>query len=153
MPAPGDPQIGERQEHVVAQEPRQRHVPALPENPGGSWPKRRIKIVGNFDAEQQCQADRDVGIAGEVEKDLERKAKREEAVPSTTAGGSSLVDRVQHPPQRIAEQRFLDQPDNDEGEPRAKSLLPPGAKHRAELMTYLGPAAERAGDRLGKEAM
>ena len=77
MPAPGDSHIRERHEHVVAQKARQRHVPALPEVQDAGGAERRIEIVRQLDAEQQRHADRDIGIAGEVEEDLESEAESE----------------------------------------------------------------------------
>ena len=77
VPRACDPHVGERHEHVVAQEARQRHVPALPEILDAGGAERRVEIERQLDAEQQAEADRDVGIAGEVEEDLEPEAERQ----------------------------------------------------------------------------
>ena len=62
----------QRHVDVVAQEARQRHVPAAPEVDDVRGPVRRIEICGKLDAEHAGQPDRHLGIAGEIEIDLER---------------------------------------------------------------------------------
>ena len=86
-------------EQIVAQEIHQGHVPALPEILDAGRPHRRIEIERQPDAEQQAQPDRDVGIAGEIEQDLEAEAERE---PRIAIGQRSLgglrIDRIDDAP-------------------------------------------------------
>src|SRR5256885_16386162 len=69
-----------------------------------SRPKGRIEIERQLDAENQSEPDRNVGIAGKVEENLEPESERE---PSASVGhwtGRRLrVDRVEHAPQRSEE--------------------------------------------------
>src|SRR5262245_43787734 len=60
----------ERDVQVVAQEARQRDVPAPPELNDASRLVGRIEIDRQLDAEQARQPDRDVAVAGKIEVDL-----------------------------------------------------------------------------------
>ena len=66
----------ERDVEVVAQEARQRHVPAAPEILQRHGAVGHVEILRQHDAEQQGEAERHVGVAGEVEIDLEGEAER-----------------------------------------------------------------------------
>ena len=66
----------ERDIEIVAQEPRQRHVPAPPEIDDAGGLVGRIEIERQEDAEHQRHADRHVGIAGEIEIELEGVGQR-----------------------------------------------------------------------------
>ena len=66
----------ERDVEIVAQELRQRHVPAPPEIDDAGGLVGRIEIERQEDAEHQRNADRHVGIAGEIEIELERIGQR-----------------------------------------------------------------------------
>ena len=62
----------ERDVEVVAQEARQRHVPAPPEIADRHRAVRRVEVERQAQPEHQRQADRHVGVAGEIEVDLQR---------------------------------------------------------------------------------
>ena len=62
----------ERDVEIVAQELRQRHVPAPPEIDDRDRLVGRVEIQRQENAEHQRDADRHVGIAGEIEIELER---------------------------------------------------------------------------------
>ena len=64
------PVAAERDVHVVPQPPRQRHVPAPPEVLDRCRRVGLVEVVGEPDAHQQGDADRHVGVAGEVGVDL-----------------------------------------------------------------------------------
>src|SRR6266446_5788025 len=150
----GEAYIGEGNKDVIAQESRQRHVPALPEFQDAARPKGRIEIERQLDAENQSEPDRNVGIAGKVEENLEPESERE---PSASVGhwtGRRLrVDRVEHAPQWIAQHGFLDQTDDDERGAERTATLPSGSKYLVPiLLPDLRPSCQGAGNGLGKEA-
>ena len=62
----------ERDVEIVAQEPRQRHVPAPPEILDRGGEVRPVEILRPAEAEPQAEPARDVGVAGEIEIDLQR---------------------------------------------------------------------------------
>ena len=64
----------ERDVKIIAQEPRQRHVPAPPEIDQRKRFIRRVEIERETHADHQRQADRHVGVAGEIVIELEREA-------------------------------------------------------------------------------
>src|SRR5205823_6075836 len=66
----------ERNVEIVAQKLRQRHVPAPPEIDNGGRLVGRVEIQRKKDAEHQRYADRHVGIAREIEIELERVGQR-----------------------------------------------------------------------------
>ena len=91
VPQPADrhgrnevPQLGplaatvaaQRDVDVVAQPARQRHVPAPPEVLDRGRRVGLVEVVGEADAHQQGDADRHVGVAGEVGVDLHRVGDR-----------------------------------------------------------------------------
>ena len=86
----------ERDVEVVAQEARQRHVPAPPEVADRHGAVGRVEVERQPQAEHQREADRHVGVAGEVEIDLQRVG----------AGGDPGLGRGQRrrrPPWRTAD--------------------------------------------------
>ena len=64
----------ERDVEVVAQPARQRHVPAAPEVLQVARRVGRVEVLREAEAEQQGEADGDVGVAAEVAVDLHRVA-------------------------------------------------------------------------------
>ena len=83
---------------IVAQEPRQRHVPAPPEIAHRDRTIRRIEVQRQAEPEHQRQPDRHVGIAGEIEVDLQR----------ICTGGDPRLGRRQRRADCLAEQRIGD---------------------------------------------
>src|SRR5262249_33640552 len=64
----------ERDVKIIAQEPRERHVPAPPEIDQRERFVRRVEIEREAHADHQRQANRHVGIAGKIIVELEREA-------------------------------------------------------------------------------
>ena len=83
----------ERDEQVVAEPERQRHVPAPPEVRDVHRLVRRVEVLREAEAEQQREADRHVRVAGEVEVELERVAERRR--PAGRRAPSVVVAREQ----------------------------------------------------------
>ena len=80
---------------VVAQPARQRHVPAAPEVLQAQGDVGRVEVRREADAEEQRDADGDVGVAAEVGVDLERVAVdgEQDLERAVVAGrGEDLVD-------------------------------------------------------------
>ena len=75
--------------------------------------------------------------------------------PSGTGAELRLrVDRIDDAPDRIAEQRLLDQADRDEGDAERELALPARRINLpAELVHHLAPARERPAIACGKNAM
>ena len=64
--------------HIFAQEPRESHMPALPELDDRCSAIRRIKVVGKTNSKQARQADGHVRITREIKINLQRKSGRAE---------------------------------------------------------------------------
>ena len=88
----------QRNVEVVAQEAAERHVPAAPEVAHRQGAVGRVEVERDAQAEHQRQADRHVGIAGEVEVDLQRVG---------AGGGPGLPRRIAacRAPWRTADRR------------------------------------------------
>src|ERR1700722_1463756 len=84
------PVAPERDVEIVAQELRQRHVPAAPEIDDAYRLVRRIEIQRQEYAEHQRDSDRHVGIAGEVEIQLKGIGQR--ADPGLIERRRSLIE-------------------------------------------------------------
>src|SRR6185437_5939194 len=145
--------IDEREIDVVAQEIHQRDVPALPEILDAGGLERRVEIERQLDAEQQAKPDRDVGIAGEVEQDLDVEGERE---PGVTIGDHAnlrlRIDRIDIVRDAVGEKDLLDETDGDEADRDRELALP--ARHidlAAELLHHLRPAHQRTGENLREE--
>ena len=121
----GNADIGQRQEDIIPQEPRQRHMPTLPEHQNAGRSKWRVEVIGKPNSEKQRDPDGHIGITGKIEEDLESEAKASHADPSVTRRlGGGLVDRIDDMTDRIAERDFLDQAEDDEGNPQRTAPFP-----------------------------
>jgi hypothetical protein len=123
-----DPEIGiaadrafsisaERNVDVIAQETRQRHVPAPPEFDDVARLVGRIEIGREFHAEHARQANRHVGIAREIEIDLEGVGKGprpgDEEMNVLVEIGTGK-NRRREGAQRVGNQTFLGEADGQE---------------------------------------
>ena len=103
----------ERDVEIVAQELRQRHVPAPPEIDDAGGLVGRVEIERQEDAEHQRYADRHVGIAGEIEIELEGIGQR--ADPGLVEGRRRRAERERD--QRldaVGEAGLLEQADRED---------------------------------------
>ncbi len=143
---PAAARAAQRDEQVVAQEERQRHVPAPPELGDVHRLERRVEVLGEAEAEQERQPDGHVGVAGEVEVQLQRVAERRAPgrdQPERVVPGEQRVDRRRD---LVGEQQLLreaagEEEDARRGEPRRQPRRQPG-----ELRLDVGVAHDRAGD-------
>ena len=141
----------ERDVEVVAQPARQRHVPAPPEVLQAQGDVRRVEVRREADAEEQRDADGDVGVAAEVGVDLERVAVdgEEDLERAVVAGrGEDLVhdgagEEARH--HHLLEQARHDQPEG------AGRLDAPGVGALAQLGQELGGPHDRAGHEVREE--
>ena len=110
----------ERNVEIVAQELRQRHVPAPPEIDDRGRLVGRVEIQRQEDAEHQRYPDRHVGIAGEIEIELERIGQR--ADPGLIEGrrGRPEGDRDQRL-DAVGEAGLLEQADRKDDQRRTGS--------------------------------
>src|SRR5205814_9841154 len=115
------PAAAKRNVEIVAQEVRQRDVPAAPKVTQVGRKIRPAKILRQQEAEQQRGADRHLGIGGEIEEELKRECKRRgpgfaEIEHALRALREELIDRRSKP---IREQHLLAEADreNDEAGP------------------------------------
>src|SRR6266571_440706 len=145
------PVAAERDVQVVAQPERQRHVPAAPEVARRDGLVGTVEVLWQLDAEQPPEPDRHVGIAAEVEVDLE-------GVPEERQPGARHVERQRRNQQRIDEiaepvgdQRFFCEPDAKEKNPRLPARRDPGLGDTRELRDELVVAGERTGDEVREE--
>ena len=110
----------ERDVEEVAQEARERHVPAPPEVAEPGRPVGLRKFCGKTKPEQQREADRDVGIAGEVAVDLGGVAVGGQQHVGPAVGlrdGEHRFD--ERPGQIVGDHDLLDQAERDQREPGA----------------------------------
>lgn len=140
----------ERDIEVVAQEGRQSHVPAPPEFNDVGGLVRRVEVHRQDDAEHTRGADRHVGIAREVEIELQRVGERaapgfEKAERVTRGrggenGGGILGDTV-------GKDGFLEQADGEDAEADGHVLRPRGERAGLhELRQHVAVMHDRAGN-------
>ena len=85
----------ERHVEVVAEPRRQRHVPAAPELLDGVGDVRPAEVLRKAEAEHAPEADRHVGVAGEIEIDLQRVA--DDAEPRVAGRSVAQAGRAKMP--------------------------------------------------------
>ena len=141
----------ERDVDVVAEPAREGHVPAAPEVLDRRRGVRRVEVLGEREAEQERDPDRDVRVAGEVRVDLhgirvDRDQDLERRV--LARGGEDLVDDRRG--QVVRDHHLLEEPGRDEveGPARVDAARVAG---RVELGDQLGRPHDRAGDEVGEE--
>ena len=136
----------------IAQEARQRHVPAPPEVPKAGCAVWAVEVLGEHESHQQGQPDGNVGVAGEVAVDLR----------GIGVGGQQHVGRVvglrhaehgidHRPAEVIGDYDLLDEPHPDQGQSRAHPDVL-GVTRPRQLWEELSRAHDRAGDEVREEA-
>ena len=138
----------ERDVEIVAQELRQRHVPAPPEIDDASRLVGRIEIQRQEDAEHQRHADRHVGIAGEIEIELERVGQR--ADPGLIEGRRSWAEGERD--QRldaVGQAGLLEQADGEDDQAAQDQMRIGALGLRAlELRDHVLVVQDRPGDQM-----
>ena len=135
----------ERHVQIVAQPRRQRNVPAAPELGDRLRAVGRVEVLREHEAEHQAEADRHVGVAAEIEVDLERV--RGDAVPRVDQTQRARFERkVGDLAARIGEQHLLRQPQREERD--AARELRRRRRPPLELILDLRVADDRTRDEL-----
>lgn len=154
--APGRPLAVAAQRHVeiVAQEVRQRDVPAPPEFDDVGRLVGRAEIQRKLHAQAQRQADRHVRIAREVEIDLQRVGERAEPC-GVERGLDALVHAVEHHvgvlAHRVGDQQLLGEAEGEDrnAERHLVGVEPVGGRI-GELRHHLRVVQHRARDQVRK---
>ncbi len=142
----------QRDIEVVAQPERERHVPAPPEVARRRGLVRAVEVLRQLDAEEPAEADGHVGVAAEVEVDLERVA--EQAEPGLRGverqrRGEHRVDEVA---ETVRDQDLLAEPHAEQQDALAPARGDAGAGDAGELGDELVMAREGARDQVREEA-
>ena len=152
MRAGDDAVAAERDVEVVAEPGRQRHVPAAPELLHRVGDVGPAEVLREAEAEHPAEADRHVGVAGEVEVDLQRVAddRRARRAPASARATGSAEDAGR--PGRRRRWRsstFLPRPMTKRRTPYGEVV----ERHDAarELIGDVAVADDRSGDQLRKE--
>ena len=145
------PVAAERHVEVVAQPAREGHVPAAPELRRVARQVGLAEVGRQLEAEQAGHAARHVGVAGEVEVDLEREAVDGEELHRRGGHARLREDRVDEGrEQEVAQHDLLEDAGAEQPEPppRAARLEASAAR---ELWQELPAPQDRARDELRKE--
>ena len=122
----------QREIHIVAKPRTERHVPATPEFGDGLREVGIVEVLEELESEHASEANRHVGVAAEVEVDLQRVADGPE--PRERAGWRGRSERlVRHFRHHVGEQHLLVEAD-DEPEDATRELVPAGPA-RSDLVT------------------
>src|SRR5690606_34863009 len=109
----------ERDVQVVAQPPRQRHVPAVPELLQTHSTVRLIEVLREPESEQHGQTYGDVGVAGEVAVDLSGVPQDGDPGINRSEGLRAAEDGVhQIHREEVREHDLLEQPAGDQEQRR-----------------------------------
>ena len=141
----------QRHVQVVAQPARQGHVPATPEVLQGERPVRIVKVLREAEPEQECHADGDVGVTGEVRVDLDRVGVhgQHDFRPAVRPRvGEHAVDDLAG--QEAGNDHLLEQTVQDQPE-RLGGRHVPGVGPVSELRCHLRCPHDRSGHELGEE--
>jgi len=135
---------------VVAQEPGQRPVPALPEVGDADRLIRGIEVLRQSNAEQQADADGHVRIAREVEIDLQAIADRGHPGFEERQDGIGRKQRIDMLGDAVGDDAFLKQADREQEQPLGEL---PGVKRHAlaQLRHDVRVVQDRAGDQVREE--
>ncbi len=142
----------ERDVEVVAQPERQRHVPAAPEVARRHRLVRAVEVLGQLDPEQPPEADRHVGVAAEVEVDLERVAEQAEPRARGVEAGGQRQQRVDQVAEAVRDQHLLAEPHAEEEDALPPARVDAGPGDARELRDELVVARERARHQVREEA-
>ncbi len=148
---PAAPIAAEREEHIVANPARQRHVPARPQLGHADRTERALEIHRKAETEHQRDADRAQRIPGEVAIGLQRERRRAEpafAESGMGAGGEHAIDdRREH---QVGQADLERQAVDEKREALADLDRAPGLGFRA-LRRKVAVAQDRSGDQVRKE--
>ncbi len=125
-------------------------MPAPPELLQAGRDIRVIEILRKAEAEQQRDTDGNVGIAGEIEIDLESETIDRQQYRCGIAAGHVVPDRVGGGRERIREHHLLHEAEHDQRD-RVRDLLPRQALGMVEFVEELAGAHDRAGHQLREE--
>ena len=142
----------ERDVEVVAQEARERHVPAPPEVAEPGRAVGVVEVLREDEAHQQREADRDVRVAGEVAVDLGRVGVGGEDRVGREVGLGDAEHRVDElAGEGVGERHLLDQPERDQRQAGA-DRDPVRVARRLQLGQELARPHDRPGDQVREEA-
>ena len=147
LPVAAEPDV-----QVVAQPAGQRHVPAAPEVLQRAGGVRRVEVLRELDAEEQGEADGDVGVAGEVGVDLDGVGVDADQVVDRAVLGRVVEDRLHDPGgQLLGDDHLLGQAEHDQPEgPGGVDLAGVGPDPR-HLRHELADPHDRPGHQVGEE--
>ena len=83
----------ERDVDIIAEEAAERHMPAAPELRDGRGYVRQVKVLAVAEAEDAAKANGHIGIAGEIEIDLEHEHQRSEPCADERAVSTAGAQR------------------------------------------------------------
>ena len=142
------PAAAEGDVQVVPQPGAEGQVPAAPELGDRRADVRVVEVLGEPEPDHQGQADRHVGVAGEVEEQLERVGDRAQpGVPHRRV--RQRERRVDERRDRVGDQHLLAEARHEPADSAAELLLGVGAV--PELLGDHVVADDRAGDELGEQ--
>src|SRR4051794_9001876 len=107
-----------------------------------------LKLYGSCTPNKEAEADRDVGIAGEIEQYLEGEAEGEPGIAARQRPVRCLrVDGIEQMRKAVGDHDFLEQANRDEAGRDAELTLPArNVDLPAELMHHFRPARQGPGD-------
>ena len=154
-PALAVPISAERDVEVVAQEPRERHVPAPPEFRDVCRLVGRGEIQRQHDAEHPREADRHVRVAGKIKVELERVCER--AAPRIVRvqrrhGRAEIENPARRRTDAIRDDRLFEKPDGKNREAHGEVVPVEAVRLRlAELRHHLFVVDDRPRDEMREE--
>ncbi len=136
---------------VVAEEARQRHMPALPELGDRARGVGAVEIAREAETHHARHADGHIGIAGKIEVDLERIANR--AQPRRIGRKDSVgpVGGVDHGAERIGDQELLRQADDEDHHAPVDVLAAQRTLMRLQLFAHFSKAHHWPGDQVREQ--
>jgi hypothetical protein len=142
----------ERDVEEVAQKARERDVPAPPELAEAQGAIGAVEVLREDEAQEQRDADRDVGVAREVAEDLHGVGVGGEQDVGCRVGLRDAEDRIDDlAREEVGDRHLLHEADDDERDAGADGDLARIAR-ALELGQELARADDRAGDDVGEEA-
>ncbi len=136
---------------IVAQPPRQRHVPTAPEIADAERAIGLIEILRKAIAEQRRDADRDVGVGAEIGVDLDRVGvDRDDQIEARELRrvGEDGIDEAHR--EIVGDHHLLEQAAEDQQHVLAEGEIA-GSRRRSELRQELVRAHDRPGDEMREE--
>ncbi len=140
----------QRHVQVVPEPPRQADVPAAPEVGHAGGEVRMVEVLHEPEAHDPRHPAGDVGVAGEVAVDLERKGQRAEVDRPRAEPELAVEDRVGDEGEVVRHYHLLEEAPHREVEPghRVRPPRVPGALHLGEQVAR---GHDRARDHVGEK--